>query len=357
MQITTRITLLVLSSLLALNLHAQKRQDDLRRPSIQLLPTDTIRGAVGAEDIVIDDELGIAYISSDDRYASFHEEPVQGAIFSYDLTAETPVLRYLTTDFPGELHPHGISLYIAPTGERRLFVVNHQYVDDTYGDHRIEVFAVKGDSLKHLKTHQSPKFRSPNSVYGVGLDEFYVTNDRHSKGKFGRFWEYLFRRKISRITHCKDGDCRFVAKGISFANGIAGNADNSSLYVTGTLRGRLHAFDREPSTGNLTRINAYKVGTGLDNLRPTGDGRLLTVAHPKLLKFVRHAQELSNRSPWVVYSIDPKAPKGLKVEEVFRTDGKGVSGASVCAVWREYFIIGTVFEDTLILGTIIRDAK
>ena len=326
--------------------------DDLKRPSIQLLPQDTLKGVVGAEDVVIDQETGVAYISSDDRYATFHEQPVQGAIYALDLKAEQPLPRLLTDEFHKPLHPHGISLYVSPAGERRLFVINHRSEG-----HYVEIFSVKDGALKHLSSHQSETFRSPNAVYGVGLKQFYVSNDKHATSKFGRFWEYFFKLKRSRVAYCDGNDCRFVAKHIAFGNGITGNADNSELYVVSTLGGRLHHFNRNTETGALSRINRHKVGPGLDNLRPLPDGRLLCVAHPKLMKFIRHAQEPKNRSPWNVYLINPNSPSGIHSEEIFHTDGAKVSGGSVCAVWKENFIIGTVFENALIIGTLINNAR
>ena len=78
-----------------------------------------------AEDIQIDRERGLAYLSLIDRLSLAKKEPVQGWIGALDLNNAEPDVMPALIDPPEHFRPHGVSLYIDADGQRSLFVINH----------------------------------------------------------------------------------------------------------------------------------------------------------------------------------------------------------------------------------------
>src|ERR1051325_11289112 len=85
-----------------------------------------ISGIFGDEDITIDYEQQIAFISADDRYKTLHGQKAFGGIYILDLK-NPGALPYLVSLNPNEeIHPHGISLYKSPQGATYLYVIDHK---------------------------------------------------------------------------------------------------------------------------------------------------------------------------------------------------------------------------------------
>jgi len=111
-----------------------------------------VGGVESSEDITIDPETGMAFISSVARGLDRDKsEPAHGAIFGYDLKSGNPQLVNLTPGIDkkldGGFFPHGIALYIADDGAGSLFVINHR----TNGDF-VEIFDYKDGALKHRRS-------------------------------------------------------------------------------------------------------------------------------------------------------------------------------------------------------------
>ena len=89
-----------------------------------------LEGFPGVEDITIDQTTGIAFLSSDDRWANIlHKKPVKGALYSLNLNDSIPQPINLTIDFPQpDFHPHGISLHTTPDGRKIIFVVKRNRI-------------------------------------------------------------------------------------------------------------------------------------------------------------------------------------------------------------------------------------
>lgn len=310
---------------------------------------DTLFGAVGAEDITIDPATGTAFISCDDRRAPRRGDTLSGAIYAYSLSAATPVLNHISGTFGGDnFHPHGISFYRHPDGQMRLFVVNHPVGQPA----SIEIFAWDGQQLAHLKTLRNELMFSPNDVCAVGLDQCYATNDHGSRTTFGWFWESLLEIRKSYVLYFNGSQCSRVARRISYANGVNISQDGQFLYVAGVLRGTLHTYRRDTATGALTAIKTLKMHSGLDNIERDADGQLWIAAHPKPFRFLRHALDSTQTSPWEVYVVNVSDPLYPSYHRVYKFHGRGFSGASVAAVWGEHILVGTVFEDRVWRGRV-----
>ena len=146
----------------------------------------SIIGSVGAEDITIL-KNGLAIIYSDDRRQTLAGKPVQGAIFSYDLTADSPFLINLTKELNIDFHPHGISVYEKGEGAFVMAVVNH-----SQKRHSIEIFEYGDAGLIHEKTIIDPLLISPNDLVFINETQLYITNDHGNSSEWGKtIEEYL----------------------------------------------------------------------------------------------------------------------------------------------------------------------
>lgn len=299
-----------------------------------------ISGVIGAEDITINPETGVAYLSCDDRRATLRGEPVQGTIYAYDLKSENPALVNLTRGFSRPFHPHGISLYVGRIGQAELFVINHD-ADTT----RIELFDVTPDSLIFRESFVDGSIHSANDILAVGPRQFYVTNDHGYTSALGRTFEEYFRLPKANVVYFDDVEFIIVATGLQYANGINMSPDGSRVYVAETTGFGINVYERDPEFGELKLLQSIDLNTGVDNIEVDAAGNLWIGAHPKLLTFVKHSKNSSKLSPSQILKITPTGEGEYQVEEIFLSDGIHISGSSVGAVFEDDLLIGSVFDD------------
>ena len=291
----------------------------------------------GTEDVTIDPELNVAFISADDRRATFAGEPVQGGVFVLKLDGSDRVMKASPDSF-GEFHPHGISLWRGADGRKRLFAINHTPND---GD-KVEVFDVGlGGALLHVDTIAFPAMSSPNDIVGVGPRSFYVTNDRGIKEGFLAQVEAYFALPLSSLAYFDGQDGRIAARGLTYANGINVSADGKTLYATEFLARKVSVYDRDPATGALKKRKSIKVNTGPDNVEIAADGALWIGGHSKVFDFLKHAEDPAAISPSHVIRVNPET--GLREDVLIDIEGK-INASSVGAVWDNTLIVGAVFD-------------
>lgn len=298
-----------------------------------------VEGVVGAEDITIHPQTGMAYISSDDRRASLRGEPVPGAIYAYDLTQPDAVPVNLTPGADDTFHPHGISLYVQEEGADSLFVIDHAGDDE----HSVEVFDTQAGTLTHRQSITDPLLKSPNDLVAIDEQRFYATNDHGGESDFTRSLEDYLQLPWANVVYYDGERLVEAASGIRIANGITLSEDGGRLYVAGTTDDGVHVYSRDQATGALNYEQFIELGTGVDNLE-LAQGHLWIGAHPQLLHFVSHVEDPQNRSPSQVIRVSPDGQGGYKSAEVYLNDGAELSGSSVAAVWRGRMLIGSVFE-------------
>ncbi|MDX5298742.1 MAG: SMP-30/gluconolactonase/LRE family protein [Gammaproteobacteria bacterium] len=299
-----------------------------------------IGGVVGAEDITIHPSGEYAYVSAYDRRAvMFHGADGGGALYRYDLTqADARPVRLETPELPGLL-PHGISLYRGEDGQETLFVINH-----ANGQHSLEVFDIREGQLQHRRTLRSELFVSPNDVVAVNADVAYVTNDHGYGGPGMQMLEDYLRLPLASVVLVDGEQVSKAVTGLRYANGIQLSPHGHTLYVSSVTQPAIHVYDRDPDTHALVWRSDIALRTGADNLEIEPSGRLWLAAHPKLLTFVRHAQDASVLSPSEVLRITPRASGQFEVESVLVDDGSRLSGSSTAAVHGDRLLVGTVFD-------------
>ncbi len=301
-----------------------------------------VAGPAGPEDITIDIENKLAFISATDRRLLRGDEGLErGGIWTLDLSSADNEARQLSVDFEVGFFPHGIDLLHLANGERELYVVNHP---DAHSD-EILVFSVDRQNTLQLKSrYSSPEFVSPNDIRVLASDVFLVSNDHGSprESLMAMIEDYLGLSRSSVVLFEK-GEVHKVANGLRMANGLELSEDEQTLYVAETTGRRITRFKRGESLQEWHRADSLFVDSGVDNLEWDQQGRLLTGAHPKLFDFLGHAKDATKQSPSQVIRIDVEG-EVMSFETLYLNMGEEISGSSVAAIMDENMLVGAVYE-------------
>ena len=307
-------------------------------------PGQQVPGLLGSEDITIDPETGLAFISSVDfRALSQGGALPRGAIYTYDLNSEASHLKKAHDDLPFEFQPHGLGLQVSGDGRRTLMVVNHRP-----SGHYVEIFDEVDRRLIHRRSVKGDLMHSPNDVIPLGPDRFYVTNDHGSTSNLGRNIEDYLGLSRAYVLYYDGTKFQVAAQGLGYANGINLSPDGRRVYVAQTRGRKLSVYLRGQDDG-LTLETEIDLGTGVDNIELDDQGRLLIGAHPKMLTFIRYAKDQAQPSPSQILRITPGPNGDYQVEEIYLGDGRELSGSSVGAVWNGRLLIGSVFDDRFLI--------
>jgi len=298
-----------------------------------------ISGVVGAEDMTIHPQTGVAFISSSDRRALLRGEQPPGAIYAYDLKSTNPRLQNLTAAFEQELHPHGISLFIDENNAASIFVINHRR-DGEY----VEIFDARDSTLAHRESIRGELMTSPNDVAAVGPRSFYVTNDHGNVSALGRTVEEYLQLARSYLLYYDGQNFKKVAQDIAYANGVNVSHDGKTVYVAACVGRKINVYDRDVASGTLNFKNEIPLGTGVDNIELDAGGNLWAAAHPQLLTFTKHAKDPAKHSPSEILKISFGANGDYKIEQIYLNAGEAISGSSAGAVFERKLLIGSVFE-------------
>ncbi len=300
-------------------------------------PVDSIPGP---EDIVIDYNSGIAYISSDDRRAFARGKNINGAIFSYN--TKTKVLNKMESNFPFEFHPHGIDLIAITKDKLLLYVVNHR----TDG-HYIEKFIIQGNNLKYIKSIEDQNLMfSPNDLVMISEDMFYVTNDHGNKSAFGKSLEEYLQLANSYVLFYDGKQFNIKAQDIKYANGVTLSPDRSKLFVASPVGKCIKVYILQKDY-NLKFLYDIQCNTGVDNITFDRQGTLWAGCHPKLLTFVKHSKDEQAIAPSEIIKIT-FTDSSYKKETEFLDDGKLIQSSTVAVRYNSSLLIGSVFDNHIL---------
>lgn len=339
----------------------------------------------GAEDIVIDQQAGWAYIAVQARPPRGLPAimRLQGAVYGLDLKQDHAVPVNLTDPlFPqefssppaapaqeagsereplvrpkGSFHPRGISLFEGEDGSRRLFVINHR----TPTRMTVEIFDVeKEDRLQHRRTIADDRFRiSVNDLVAVGRERFYATNDHGFMPllqPLETVLHYLPHLHFGSIVYFDGTSFCTVAERLAFPNGIAVDRKAKWLYVALTWGNTLLAAKWRPDKHEepLTFTRVIPLQCVPDNLEWDADGNLWVGAHEDAFTLGLYAFGMRETSPSLAIRLS-----NLKAEPstqaIWRDDGSRLSSSSVAAAYkraddRTIVLIGSAFDDRLLMG-------
>ena len=302
----------------------------------------------GTEDMDIDYQKGLLFISSTDRWKQLKGEAVEGGIYLLQLDSGiTP--KKLPTTYKGIFRPHGIS-FLSKDSTDYLFVVNHNDEGNF-----VELFQLKNDTLFHQKSFSDPTMCCPNDVVGVDINKFYVTNDHGTKkGKIRMVEDYL-RIPWSYLLYYNGTLFTKAYKGLTYGNGVNVSNDGSKLYLTHTTGRELLTFNRNSETGELELLSKLNLKSGLDNIHVDEEDNIWIASHPKMLKFIGHAKDSVNKSPSQVFKLIPQAGKSnYEMEEIYLDNGEQLSASSVAVRYKNDLLVGVVFENKLLRATLIK---
>lgn len=293
-----------------------------------------VPGLVGVEDITIDQEKGVAYLSATDRRSQREGGKPQGGIFRWDLSDPKSVPQRIS-EADADFAPHGLSLLALPNGERELYVIDHGT-----GENRVQRYRIEGLRLDRIQTYESTLLVSPNDVAAVGQGRFYVTNDHFFTAPALRMLEDYLRLPLSQMVYFDQGQARTVASDMAYGNGVSWHAQRQELFVAVLGANEVRAYRAAPD-GNLHMRTRFAANAAVDNIEIGSDGYLWIGAHPKPLQFAAHARSAQNLSASQVLRMDPQSGS---VTVVYENRGQEMSGSSVGAQWHDRLLIGSVFE-------------
>ncbi len=309
----------------------------------KLESNEIIRGIYGPEDMEWDNENNVIYVSSSDRRSTY-KGIWKSSDGVYQLNPLSGEFHKMHTNWDKEFHPHGIS-YFQESGQKYLYTVNHFKTENS-----IELFCIRADSLIHIKSYAHALLHSPNDVVGVGVDQFYATNDHGNTSRLGVQVENYLRMPYSYLVYYDGTKYIKALEGLVYANGVQISNDDSSLFVSHTIGREIIVLDRNRITGELFEVERINMLAGVDNINVDHENNLWVAAHPQLLKFSSHANDSSNHSPSQVYKLTP-SQNGYQVKKTFESDGALISGSSVALFAQGKLYIGGVFDDKIVSFT------
>ncbi|WP_061215906.1 hypothetical protein [Leptospira santarosai] len=290
----------------------------------------------GPEDLAIDREEKILYVSS-------HERRIKnqlGKIFTIDLKNPSAPTE-LSVKYPPEFRPHGMSL-LKTKDTYRLYVISHPKF---YEVHTIEIFERKGKEWSHVGTLTDPLLTSPNDLFVVSENEIFLSND-HGTGGIPRYlWDDLFRFKRAEISYYDGKNWSNLGNPLSFGNGILYTKDsqgNEFLYRSGYSDKSVFQFPirREQGKPMLSEPKRIHINSGPDNLELDSEGKIFVVGHGSTYRFLRHVKDPDYHSPTQVFRISPDG----NFQEVFATSGDLISAGSTAIPFAGRLYIAQVFN-------------
>ena len=299
--------------------------------------------APGTEDIVIDHETNLAFVSSADRRAWYEDggsemaAPVKGGIYVVDLEDPTSAVL-VSPKSMGDFLPHGIDLWRGEDGKKHLFVVNHP----STGEEIVEIFSVGDEGvLTHFESVSFEEMYSPNDVVAVGPRQFYATNDRRYDEGIMAGIETYFALPLTNVVYFDGVTGRAAAEGMVYANGINQSKNGKAIYVSEVLKRRISVFERDVETNELTRVKRIKLNTAPDNIDVDNSGSLWIGGHPQAFKFANHAKDASAISPSHIVKVDSKTGE---YEDIFVSLNGEINASSVGAAHDGKLLVGAVFD-------------
>ena len=300
--------------------------------------------SVSAEDIQIDRSGNIAYLSALDRRGQVEGKDVRGTILRIDLNARPLAATPALVADPPDFRPHGMSLYVAPDGAQRLFVISHPPGQP----HVVEIFDRNAEGLfAHVQTLRSPLLVKPNALAAVSPTQFYVANDSGARSRMERVSEMLFRRKLATLVYFDGGRTANVGPTIASGTGMATSADGQVVYVSESNKHRVLVLDRGLATGELRLKEEIDVGSHADNLNVAADGAIWVTSHPKVMALARQFGDASKVSPTQIVRVDPDPATDERVREIYLNLGEEMSAGSVAATYTD------AQGDAMLVGSIM----
>ena len=302
-----------------------------------------IRGVAGAQDIVIDEKLGVAFVSTSDVRAGLGEKrPNADGIYLLELEGPTRLSKL--PGAPVEFHPRGISLYRAPDGTLTLFAINHR----SDGTSSIDTFEVRRQGneigLHEVGSIEGGELVSPSAIAAVDRDRFYVANDHTSRTAFGRMLDDWLILPRANVVYFDGLVFRTVAVRLNAPSGLVLSPNGRFLYVSETFNRRLDSYARRDLSGDLDPLNMLSIPANLGELRFDSTGNIW-VAGDRALAMMT---DRSRSAPSEIFRVSLSDGISQSASLVYADLGQGIGGASVAAVIGRRMLIGSPLDDKIL---------
>ncbi len=283
---------------------------------------------VGPEDMEVDGTQGAPslLVACQSR---LEDKDQPGFIARVTLSADGPVSsrRLAMTGWGDAARFHPVGISFVPE-RQRLYAVNRISADE----HRIEVFDVQPDALKHIESLADPgALRNPNDVAATAAGIVLVTNAHKTDSVLGGLFQDALGAKKGSLALFEPGTrtWRIVADELPYPNGVVIDAARQRAHVAMTLDGTVRTYRIEGAA--LTLERSTTVGGRPDNLSWDGDGRLLVTSHDSGVRFLLHAVSGAKaHSPGRVHRIAPG--NGAHGPELLLENDGAIIGALSVAV-------------------------
>ena len=301
-----------------------------------------------AEDILVDRERGLAYLSLLDRKGLVEgRTDVQGTIAVVDLNANPLSARPALLSQPDHYRPHGLSLFVDESGQRYLFSLNHPTNRGSEPE-MVELFReVSPGQFDHVRTWSDPAFLSPNDLVAVGPAQFYVANDKAGSG-LGTVLQQL-GIGASPLTWVDGEEVRVVTDDIASGGGINLSSNGRRLYVAETAAQRIRVLERDPATGAVQDVARIPVVSSPDNVDVAADGSLWIGAHANTLKLIQHFAAGKPAPSQVMRVTLNDRGQSTGREDIYLDDGTRFSASSVGVSYKDLLLVGSITERKLLV--------
>lgn len=295
----------------------------------------------GAEDIHADKRSGYLFVSAWNREPEIVSSSTPNGIYGFSASDYSKV-EYLSENGPEDFNPHGISLW--DDGKyKRFFAVNHK----SSGEHTVEIFDVsENHHLTHIKTVQFDEMYSPNDVQPVGPDSFYATNDRGpSDSKFSERL-VIFLIPMSTLVYHDGTTGRTVARGLTYANGIAQSNDGQFIYVAETATRNLVVYRRDANTNELDRLESHSLNQAPDNIDVDENNLLWIAGHPDAFGYMKYRKDPERgMAPSHVVTLDVNTGT---LKDVYYNNNDQISGSTIGMAYKNRLYIGSAHENFIL---------
>ena len=307
---------------------------------------EKISGTPGPEDIAIDRESGILYISSHER----REKNKTGYIFTLDLKKEAKIPVKMEINYPEKFAPHGI-FFTNVAGTKKLYVISHPKLIGG-SEHTIEIFKIEKDKLIYESTLKNENLLSPNDLFVTQDGKIFVSNDIPT-GQFGQIIHVLLRLNSSPISYYNGKEWSLLGEKTAFGNGILIKKENGKdyLYRSSHVYESLLKYELSYSNSGspeLKLVKKIELGSGPDNLEEEENGNILVAGHKSNMRFLGHAGNKEKTSPSQIFRIFPDGT----TKEIYANDGEQISGASTGISFKNKLYISQVFDPFILSCTV-----
>jgi arylesterase/paraoxonase len=319
-------------------------------PVVESLPAQCQQVSIeagSAEDIAVDRNTGMAYLSVLNRRGLVNGLNVKGTILQLDLNNIEEVSKSALSTTPDGFRPHGISLLHLASGAQRLFVINHAYGEQE----KIEIFerpAAEG-LFTHVETLSDPLLTHPNDIAAVGPRQFYIANDSGATNAMERAGEMLFAVGLSPLVYFNGNRFSVEENNLRSSGGIFADLQRSKLYVGETMGESIRVYDLKTDRSIDAMASQISLDGAVDNIDVDTAGNLWIANHINTLALVQHFGNEDAPAPSQVQRVSLVGSSDPVIETILETEGVPFSAASVGVPYGNRVILGSITEPKVLI--------